>query len=66
MLFYRNILVYLILNIVLGGRLLTPMNLKIILSHTVFPALVAWGMSFFFSTGIIDLSIGSILSYLQI
>ena len=59
MLFTGIILVYLILNIVLGGRLLTPMNLKIILSHTVFPALVAWGMSFFFSTGIIDLSIGS-------
>lgn len=59
MLFTGMIAVYLILNIALHGRLLTLMNLRIILSHTVFPALVAWGMSFFFTTGIIDLSIGA-------
>lgn len=58
-LFTGMIIVYIIFNVILGGRLLTLVNLKIILSHTVFPALVAWGMSFFFSTGIIDLSIGA-------
>jgi len=59
LLFSGIILVYLIFNGVLDGRLLTATNLRIILSHAVFPALVAWGMSFFFSTGIIDLSVGS-------
>ena len=59
LLFSGIIVVYLICNAVLDGRLLTAMNLRIILSHAVFPALVAWGMSFFFSTGIIDLSVGS-------
>lgn len=59
MLFSGLIIVYFVFNIFLGGRLLTLTNLKIIFSHTVFPALVAWGMSFFFTTGIIDLSIGA-------
>jgi len=53
------IIVYVIFNVFLNERLLTLSNLKIILAHTVFPALVAWGMSFFFTTGIVDLSVGA-------
>lgn len=53
------IIVYVIFNVFLNERLLTLGNLKIILAHTVFPALVAWGMSFFFTTGIVDLSVGA-------
>jgi len=53
------VIIYLLLNIILNGRLLTVTNLRLIFVHSVFYALVAWGMSFFFTTGIIDLSIGA-------
>lgn len=48
-----------LLNIVLEGRLLTTGSLMGIVSHAVFPAFVAWGMSFIFAGGITDLSIGA-------
>lgn len=52
-------LVYLLVNIALDGRFLSALNLRTICAHAVFPAILAMGMSFIFSAGIIDLSIGS-------
>lgn len=51
--------IFIILNIILGGRFLTLTNIKTIVSHAVFPAFVAWGMIFIFTSGIVDLSLGA-------
>ncbi len=50
---------YGIIHICMGGRFLTMVNMKNVLSHAVFPAFVAWGMMFIFSAGVVDLSIGA-------
>lgn len=51
--------VFLICNLIFKGKLLKPDNMKTIVSHAIFPIFTAWGMSFIFTTGIIDLSIGA-------
>ena len=53
------VLVLLICHFSSGGRLLTPNNLRTILSSAVFPIFTAWGLCFIFSSGLIDLSIGA-------
>lgn len=53
------VLVLAICNITVGGKLLSLSNITVILSHAVFPVFIAWGMSFIFTAGIIDLSIGA-------
>jgi ribose transport system permease protein len=53
------ILLFVILNFLLGGRVLTGQNIVSIIRHAVFPSFVAWGMSFIFTAGIIDLSVGA-------
>lgn len=53
------VVISLILNLILQGRLLTVDSVMSIISHAVFPAFVAWGMNFIFSGGLIDLSIGA-------
>lgn len=51
--------VFLICNFIFNGKLLTLDNINTIVSHAIFPIFTAWGMSFIFTTGIIDLSIGA-------
>jgi ribose transport system permease protein len=58
-LFTGIILLFVLSNIVVGGRLLTLNNMKTIISHAIFPSFVTWGMMFIFTSGIIDLSIGA-------
>jgi len=53
--------VLLILNLFTGGALLEATNLKIIASHVVYPAFVAWGINFLFACGYTDLSIGGVI-----
>jgi len=53
------IVIYGVLNIGLSGRIFTVDNIKTVIAHSIFPAFVAWGMSFIFTGGIIDLSIGA-------
>ena len=48
-------------NVVSGGRFLARENFLIVLSHIVYPALTAWGLSFFFACGYTDMSIGSVV-----
>lgn len=52
-------LAFVISNLFVGGKLLTTTNILNILSHAIYPAIVAWGMMFIFSSGIVDLSIGA-------
>ncbi len=51
--------IFVISNIAVGGRLLTWNNMKIIITHAIFPSFVSWGMMFIFTGGLIDLSIGA-------
>ena len=51
--------VYIICHFITGGRLLTPNNLKAILMQITYPMILALGMTFIFSGGMIDLSIGA-------
>ena len=48
-------------NFLAGGRFLDPSNIGVIISHTVWPTFVAWGLCFLFACGYTDLSIGAIL-----
>lgn len=53
------VIVYVICHFITGGRLLTPNNLKTILTQVTYPMIVALGMMFIFTSGMIDLSIGA-------
>lgn len=60
LIFFLGILVaVLICNFLVHGKLLTPNNMKVIITHSVYYALVSWGMLFIFCGGLIDLSIGA-------
>lgn len=48
-------------NIIAGGKFLDSSNLGVIISHTVWPTFIAWGLCFLFACGYTDLSIGGIL-----
>ena len=52
-------LLFVLANILTGGRFFTGTNLISTVSHAVYPGLAAFGMVFIFTGGIIDLSIGS-------
>ena len=53
--------VFIILNFIAGGALITLRNLRTIFVHSIFHALTAWGLCFIFTTGLCDLSIGAIV-----
>ena len=53
------IVVFVLANVAVDGVFLAPSNLETILTHAIFSTLLAWGMSFIFSTGVIDLSLGA-------
>jgi len=50
---------FLLLHFASGQKFLTALNVRTVLMQSAFPALVAWGMMFIFTTGMIDLSIGA-------
>ena len=53
------VLVYIICHFITGGRLLTPNYIRNILTQVTYPMMVALGMMFIFTSGMIDLSIGA-------
>lgn len=55
------VVVSILFNIIAGGKFLDPSNMKLIISYTVWPTFVAWGLCFLFACGYTDLSIGAIL-----
>jgi ribose transport system permease protein len=55
------ILILILFNIVTQGRFLTISNINALISHSVIPTFIAWGMCFIFTTGTMDLSIGAIM-----
>lgn len=55
------IALFLVLNILAGGRFFTASNMLSVLSNSVVTAFIVLGMCFIFTMGITDLSIGSIM-----
>lgn len=53
------VLLFVLANILTQGRFFTYTNMLSTVSHAVYPGLVAFGMIFIFTGGIIDLSIGA-------
>ena len=53
------VLFYVICHFITGGRLLQFSNVKEILIQVSYPMMIALGMTFIFSGGMIDLSIGA-------
>jgi ribose transport system permease protein len=60
-LFAGVILLYILLNAVLDGRLLTLQNINLIITHAVIPCFIAWGMSIGFVLNLVDFSVGAIM-----
>lgn len=50
-----------IFNLIADGKFLDPSNIGVIISHTVWPTFVAWGLCFLFACGYTDLSLGAVL-----
>ena len=48
-------------NLISGGGFLEWSNLKVIISHVVYPSFIAWGFCFLFACGYTDMSIGGVL-----
>lgn len=50
-----------IVNLITGGRFLTLKNVEIIISNSVYPTFIAWGLCFLFACGYTDMSMGGVL-----
>lgn len=58
-LFAAYIALFLLANILTGGRFFSSTNIMATFSHAVYPGLAAFGMCFIFTPGIVDLSLGA-------
>ena len=50
-----------ICNFITGMKYLNALNVKIIITASVYPTVIAWGLCFLFAAGYYDLSIGSVI-----
>ncbi|MDR1299682.1 MAG: hypothetical protein LBJ84_05465 [Oscillospiraceae bacterium] len=48
-------------NAVSGGKFLERENLMVVVSHIIYPAFTAWGLSFLFACGYTDMSVGGVV-----
>ena len=55
------IVAFLLFNIASSGKFLARDNLLVVLSHIVYPAFTAWGLSFLFACGYTDMSVGGVI-----
>lgn len=53
--------IMLVFNLISGGTFLEWSNLKVIISHVVYPSFIAWGFCFLFACGYTDMSIGGVM-----
>ena len=52
---------FIIFNLIAGGRFMTGTNIAVIVSHTIYPTFIAWGFCFLFACGYTDLSVGGVV-----
>jgi len=55
------IVIFVLFNIIAGGKFLTLLNIKNIISHAIYPVFIAWGFCFLFACGYTDMSIGGVI-----
>ena len=55
------VVIMFLFNLISGGSFLEWSNLKVIISHVVYPSFIAWGFCFLFACGYTDMSIGGVL-----
>ncbi len=55
------VIAFVVFNAVAGGKFLTFLNIKNIISHAVYPIFIAWGFCFLFACGYTDMSIGGVI-----
>ena len=55
------VVIMFIFNLISGGSFLEWSNLKVIISHIIYPSFIAWGFCFLFACGYTDMSIGGVL-----
>ena len=55
------LIVAVIVNILTGGRFLVARNVMVIISNSIYPTFIAWGMCFLFACGYTDLSMGAVV-----
>jgi len=55
------VVISVILNLFTGGIFLDAKNLRVIVSNSIFPTFIAWGLCFLFAAGYTDLSIGGVV-----
>ncbi|MCC8121647.1 MAG: hypothetical protein LUF80_05520 [Oscillospiraceae bacterium] len=55
------VLVGLVVNLFTDGSFLAPKNLEVILSNSIYPTFLAWGLCFTFACGYTDMSMGGVL-----
>jgi ribose transport system permease protein len=48
-------------NAVSGGKFLERENITVVVSHIIYPAFTAWGLSFLFACGYTDMSVGGVV-----
>jgi ribose transport system permease protein len=48
-------------HVVSGGKFLASENFTVVVSHIVYPAFTAWGLSFLFACGYTDMSVGGVV-----
>ena len=53
------VLIFVICHFLTGGKLLRPNNIRTILTQVTYPLILGFGMMFIFTTGRVDLSVGS-------
>lgn len=58
-LFVGIAILFIILNFSLGGKFLSKENIVSTITHSIYITFVGWGMSFIFTSGLVDLSIGA-------
>ena len=55
------LIVAILVNLMTGGRFLESRNVIAILSNSIYPSFIAWGMCFLFACGYTDLSMGAVV-----
>ena len=52
---------FIVFNVLFGGKFLNASNVISVLTHAVIPSFIAWGFSFIFACGYVDLSVGGVI-----
>ncbi len=52
---------FILFNVVFDGKFLNASNVISVLTHAVIPSFIAWGFSFIFACGYVDLSVGGVI-----